>query len=179
MLRQAIDKRGFSLLELMVTLAIGSILLGLALPSFQSIMGNSQMSATANTLVFSLQSARSEAIKRSKAAGVCTSSNSLDANASCDAGGFAAGWIVYIDDNGDGDRDAAEELIMQVEERSSAFSFSTDTWFASQVYFNNSGYSSNAAGTPLSGQISIDYANGTELRDVIISANGHIRTETP
>ena len=171
---------GFTLLEMLVAMAIGAVLLSVALPSFQSLMGSSQMTATANTLVHSLQTSRSEAIKRARSVGLCTSSNSMTANPSCTNGvGYDAGWIVYVDDNGNGSRDGAEDLVLQVEERSGAFTFTPDAAFSDQVYFNDAGYSTNVADIPLSGRIAIDYGSGIELREVIISANGRISTETP
>lgn len=55
---------GFTLLELMVTLAVLGIFLGIAVPSFQSSLTNSRLTTAANDLVGALQAARSEAIKR-------------------------------------------------------------------------------------------------------------------
>jgi len=44
---------GFTLPELIVALAISAILLGLALPSFRSLMGDSKMTTTTNSLALS------------------------------------------------------------------------------------------------------------------------------
>jgi len=57
-------EKGFSLLELMVVVALAAILLGFAVPSFQGLLSRNHLTATTNTLVFSFQTARSEAIKR-------------------------------------------------------------------------------------------------------------------
>ena len=52
------DKRhlqsGFTLLELIITLAISAILIGLAMPSLQSLIGDSEMTSTTNEFVYSL-----------------------------------------------------------------------------------------------------------------------------
>ena len=105
-----------------MTLAIGAILLGLAVPSLQGLMSGSQLSATTNTLVYSLQTARSEAIKRGTTVGVCTSNTPLAANATCDSGaGYDSGWIVFVDGDDSGTREAAEEIVLSVEERGPAF----------------------------------------------------------
>ncbi len=173
---------GFTLIELIVTLAISAILLGLAMPSLSSLVSGSEMSATANTLVHSLQSARSEAIKRSVSAGVCASLKPLADSPSCNnRSGYGAGWIVYADTDGDGKFSAstgadADELLLQVEARSNAFTFTPDTVFASQVYFTDSGYSMSPQGTPLSGDIKIAHGGGNEKRTVSIAANGRIRS---
>ena len=171
---------GFSLLELLVTLAIGAILLGLAVPSLQGLMSGSQLSATTNTLVYSLQTARSEAIKRGVTVGVCTSNTPLAANAGCDSGaGYGSGWIVFVDDNANGSRDLAEAIVLSVEARSSAFTLSADAVFADALFFNDSGYSVSAVGIPLSGSILIDYATTSEQRRVNVAANGRISSEAP
>lgn len=61
---QAQFNQGFTLLELLITIAVLGILLGIAVPSFQSSLTNSRLTTAANDLVGALQAARSEAIKR-------------------------------------------------------------------------------------------------------------------
>lgn len=168
---------GFTLIELIVTLAISAILIGLAMPSLGSLVGDSRMSATVNTLVHSLQSARSEAIKRSVPVGVCASLSPVDESAACDsAAGYTDGWIVYVDADVNGSYSTGDELILQVEARSPAFTITPDSVFASQVYFNDSGYSISPLGVPLSGQITIVHGNGDESRTVSVAASGRIRS---
>lgn len=171
------QQRGFSFVELMITLVVGALLLSVAVPSFQGLMTGNRLTATTNTLVFSLQTARSEAIKRALPAAVCTSSNALSANATCSAGsGYVGGWIAYVDDNGNGSRDAAEDVVMAVEDRGAGFTITPDAVFQNQIYFDDGGGSSNAAGVPLSGSIGIRYGDGTESRTVQVSATGRVST---
>lgn len=87
--------RGFSLIELMVALAILSVLLGFALPAFQSMSLSANLRSNANTLVASAQLARSEAIKRNAVVRLCVSSD----GASCGSGDWEQGWIVLAPDN--------------------------------------------------------------------------------
>lgn len=170
---------GFSLLELMITLAISAILLGLAMPSLQSFLGDSEMTTTSNEFVYSLQTARSEAIKRAGPVGVCPSTDPLADEPACSGTDYARGWIVFVDTDGNGTRNAADEVVLQAEARSPAFSFTPDAAFSQRIYFGGSGTSANPAGVPLSGDIKISYAGDAEERTVKVSANGRITTVTP
>ena len=84
--------RGFTLVELLVTIVVLSILLGLAVPAFRSFMQNDQQWVQQNNLVLALNAARSEAIKNDMAGGVkvCSSTD----GATCTGTPWAQGWIV-------------------------------------------------------------------------------------
>ena len=60
------NESGFTIIELMITVAIGAVLLGVALPGYQDLVKNNCMTATTNSLIANLQLARSEAIKRNQ-----------------------------------------------------------------------------------------------------------------
>lgn len=90
-----IAEKGFTLIELMMAIVLVGILLGIGVPSFQSMMMNSRMTGDYNALTASLNFARSEAIKRSAPVSVC-------ARATDDTCGddWSVGWLVF-DDAGD------------------------------------------------------------------------------
>lgn len=84
---------GFTMLELLVTLAIAAIIVTMGVPSFKTTIQNQRMTAATNELVMSLNLAKSEAIKRVQYVTVCKSDDSI----SCTGGGtsWSDGWLVF------------------------------------------------------------------------------------
>ena len=80
-------------MELMVTVAIAGILLGVAIPSFTSIISSNRLTTYANELVTALNFARSEAVKRGIQVTVRSKGTSTH---------WESGWDVFVDINGNG-----------------------------------------------------------------------------
>jgi len=171
---------GFTMVEILITLIIAGVLLSLALPSFQSLIGDNQIVSTTNEFVSSVHVARSEAIKRDARVGMCPSSDPLAANPVCSTtAAWTSGWIVFVDDDEDGLRDSpGEELLQRMDQRSGGFVITPPTVFQNRVYFESDGTSIDAAGIPVSGQVTISYG-ADEQRNVNISATGRVQTVNP
>ena len=58
--------RGFTLLELMVTVAVAAILATVAVPGFRDLIQNNRVTTQTNELVTALNFARTEAVKRGR-----------------------------------------------------------------------------------------------------------------
>jgi len=89
-------EEGFTLVELMVTLAVVVILMAVAIPSFNEAMLGSKLTSNANDFVASLNKARSEAITRNSMVTLCASTcPTSNPTCTCAAGGgWEQGWIV-------------------------------------------------------------------------------------
>lgn len=104
---------GFTLIELVVTVAVLAILMGIALPSFNETLISNRLANTSNEFLATLAFARSEAIRNNRGAVICPS---LDGS-TC-AGDFANGWIMWADSNADGIRQTSgvnEEPVLRAQ----------------------------------------------------------------
>jgi type IV fimbrial biogenesis protein FimT len=92
-------KRGFTLIELMVTVAVAAILVSIAAPSFQTFFNRNRIATVTNDYITAINYARSEAIKGGAITTLCMSSSG---SACTGNSGWSNGWIIWVDRNGDG-----------------------------------------------------------------------------
>lgn len=103
--------RGFTLWELLLALAVGGMLVGLAVPAFQEFLLDARRTADVNAFVLAVQVARSEAAKRGQTAVLCKTADWHR------CGGaelrFDAGFMVFVntDDERPPHRSPAEPLL--------------------------------------------------------------------
>jgi type IV fimbrial biogenesis protein FimT len=88
---------GFTLIELMVTIAVLAIIMGIAVPSFMSTIVNARLTTAANDLLAAIQLTRTEAIRTHGRITLCKATptaNQCDTSAASDWG---RGWMVFTD----------------------------------------------------------------------------------
>lgn len=100
------NNEGLTLIELMIVIAIISILAAMAAPSFNSILRRHQVSAETDVLFALIHLARTEAIKRNSVVTICKSNDADQCG-----GTWTDGWIVFQDNDKDGSRDIGDTLI--------------------------------------------------------------------
>ena len=88
------DTQGFTLVELVVAMAVAAILLGVAVPSFVSVVSDSRLRAAIEPVRFALMHARSEAVKTSRLVTVCPR-----ASATTCGNDWKRGVLVFVDSN--------------------------------------------------------------------------------
>lgn len=174
---------GFSLIELLVVLAIAAVLAGLAVPSFQGLIASSNLTSATNDLVATLARAKSDAIRRGNRVTVCMSS---DGAACTTTGSWTQGWIMFNDKvHPDGnaaveDTDditaitVAQTNSIEIKAKSSQayFSFSAD----GQAKLMNGG---SGAGRIRVCNTSSALTNDTRAREIVINWVGRVNVEKP
>jgi type IV fimbrial biogenesis protein FimT len=129
---------GFTLVELMITLAVVAVLVGIGFPSFNSSMRSSRVTTQANAFLSAVNLARAEAIKNNAGAGVCPTANpSAGAAATC-GGTFTTGWLVWDDTNSNGALDAGEPVV-RVFPGNTAITATANGALVTPIAFNNQG----------------------------------------
>jgi type IV fimbrial biogenesis protein FimT len=93
--RRPAQVRGFTLIELMIGLAIMALLLSLAAPSFSTMIANSKVRGQAESIFNGLQLARAEALKRNTTVQFRLTSN-LTSGCTGETDGTA--WVVSLFD---------------------------------------------------------------------------------
>lgn len=170
---------GFTLIELIVTLAIGALLMVVAIPSLTTYKRNAELTSAANTLIASMNAARGEAMKRGTNALVVPTNNGTDWN---------QGWIVFVDNNNSKTYTGTDTVVMtQVALPGTLRMVGNGSAAASAPYvmFDASGYSKLKGGGfgALTFEISRNDVSGVatyeQMRRIKMASTGRVRVCKP
>lgn len=103
---------GISLPEINLVLALGTVLLVMAVPRFIDLVRDTRIITQGNALIGDLHFARSAAIQRNRSVVVCRSEDQQQCARSRRArSDWSMGWIVFVNRDGDDRRDPGEPLL--------------------------------------------------------------------
>ena len=161
---------GFTLVELLVTIAIAALLMVVAVPAFVSFKQNSQLSDAVSNFIAGANAARANAMKQGTNTYLIPNS----------ATGWRSGWMVFTDINWNQTYDAnADPVISTYEAPDSSIAISiptTSSFSSGYLLFNGAGYPRLKNGGFGGGTLVM--SNATRSSSIIIDPAGRIRSCT-
>ncbi|MDD2767329.1 MAG: GspH/FimT family pseudopilin [Methylococcus sp.] len=152
---------GFTLIELMIGIAIAAILITVGIPGFRDLILDNRMSAQINALVADLSYARSEAVKRNDIVTVCKR-NTGDTGCD-DAKTWTEGWLVL-----------AGATVLRVHESvSSPMAMNLKYTGSDRVSYDGKGFLNGVNNGTF---IFCDSRGYTKARGLVLAMTGRLRT---
>lgn len=167
--------RGFTLVELMVTLGIAAILMALGAPQLRTFLQKQQVKADVDRLSSAVRLARSEAMKRSGIVSICPLKDPDDATPACagaaNTASWANGWMIFLS-NGPtaGTFNGPSDTILKVEQGTRSGKVASSKAIPS-ISFQSLGIALAATGT-----FTIGDSGETACTKLIMSMQGRPRT---
>lgn len=99
------SQNGFTLIELVITLAIVMVTLTIGVPSYQSVIENNRLALSTNSFIAALMLTRSEAIKRNTRVTLCKTIDRISCVADSTTDyeiGYEKGWIIFAETDNTG-----------------------------------------------------------------------------
>lgn len=159
--------KGFTLIELMVTIAIAAILITAGVPAFNQFVKENRLTTQVNALVHAFNIARSEAIRQRTSVGICAADTTVTP-LTCGTD-WTKGWVVYADEDGDSAIDSAE--VISVFPSISGGNTLAATLATSPLAYQASGLSTTCGYFKVA-----DQSDASLAKWVIVSPTGSIRT---
>ena len=165
--------RAFTVIETLVAVAIVTLLLAAGAPAFHEWLGAYELANQAKHLAETMTRARTEAIRANYRVSVC---KSPDQRQCVDGGSWEQGFVVFVDENGNGLVDAGER-ILEIDGRPTR----GITITANRPVNDYVSYTSLGSARMLSGALQMGTfalcRHGQRAMHVVLAGSGRVRTE--
>ena len=148
-------------------------MVSLAVPGYQDWIANYQLANRAEQLAGSLTLARAEAIKRGQRVNLCRAPDGLHCG---DSAGWEAGWLVYVDVNGDGRNTGDEPVLRREDAAATGIHVRGNQPVDDYVSFTGLGQARLPNGGLQMGTFTI-CRRGFPARKVVLANSGRVRVE--
>jgi type IV fimbrial biogenesis protein FimT len=165
---------GYTMMELLMSLAIVAILAAIAIPSFKYVTSSNRIATEVNGLLGDMLFARSEAVKEGQSVTVCSSSDGLNCSGSDN---WQNGWIVFLDTNGDKVRQNSEAIVRVQPAFSGTDSFVSSNPAFNAITYNRLGYAPTGSANTINVALHDSTSNTNWTRCVAVNPIGSAVTE--
>ena len=164
---------GLTVVELLIAIAIGALLLLMAVPSYQAWIADMEVRDRVEALVEALSLARSEAIKRNGRVNLCHSADGMQC---AETGGWETGWLVYGDANHNGELDGDETVIRVERQARPGITVHGNRPVADYVSYTAVGHTRMINGALQMGTFTV-CRTGHKAIDVVLANGGRVRVD--
>ena len=159
---------GFTLVEMMTTLAVAGTVVSAGVTSLRALLSDNQLTTQANLVMHSIVLARSEAIKRNRRVTLAKTGTQ-----------WRDGWEVFVDSNANGRRDHDETLLLHQPALPHPLSLTANRGVRDYISYTGQGRSRKVNGAFQAGRLMLcdqhQEATPTHARAIIISSTGRPR----
>lgn len=162
---------GFTLVELMVTLAVAIVLIAVGIPLFSGVAANNRATTQVNTLVTAINLARSEAVNRGTAVSLCSAGDTSTTPPCGSDTDWKNGWFAFVDGGTPGTFDSSTDEYLRI------WQVSDPNATISSIGADFIGFDYNgAAGTTVNLSVDNSAASVNVARCITVTGSGQIRT---
>ena len=130
---------GFTIIELMIVIAILALLAAIAAPNFSGMIKDSRLSSANADFMAALQLAKSESVARVTPVSICRANSGFTGCAA--SGNWTQGWIIFSDADGDGTVDGGD-VVLHSHEALGDMTYRGTAQVKTDITFNPSGSTS-------------------------------------
>ena len=135
-----INSKGFTLLELIIIIAILGLTMAYAVPGLRTMVSNNRISGSANDFIAAQQFAKAESASRINPVTLCK--KNADGDACVTGDDWSQGWIVFSDVDGNAAVDAGDTVLLNHETLNPNITFGSTAGVANSITYRPSGTTS-------------------------------------